>query len=198
MQTMQIDAAETRNYEGTDAVHQNGMEYSVNEPVSSTSYAPVSHTTYVVPTKPKIEKCNAGVLPPTASNVKASEALTQLLGTQASKVAKTAPGLRIAGTYSGPGGLSIEFRDDSATVECGAAHNAESYSVVRAGGQLEVKMQNGAAPFTLVLQPNGTLVGSGTIAVDGRKLVPTAEGDVHNFVPVKANCSLGTLVVKSE
>ena len=198
MQTRQIDAAETRNYEGTDAVHQNGMEYSVNEPVTTTSYNPVHHTTYSVPMKSKIEKCNAGVLPVTASNVKISDALTQLLGTQASKVANTTPGLRLAGTYSAPGGLSIEFRDDSATVECGAAHNAESYSVIRVGGQFEVKMQNGAAPFTLMLQPNGALVGSGTVAVEGRKLVPTASGDVHNFVPVKASCSVGTLVAKSE
>jgi hypothetical protein len=198
MQTRQIDAAETRNYEGTDAVHQNGMEYSVNEPVTTTSYNPVHHTTYSVPMKSKIEKCNAGVLPVTASNVKISDALTQLLGTQASKVANTTPGLRLAGTYFAPGGLTIEFRDDSATVECGAAHNAESYSVIRVGGQFEVKMQNGAAPFTLVLQPNGALVGSGTVAVEGRKLVPTASGDVHNFVPVKASCSLGTLVAKSE
>jgi hypothetical protein len=198
MQTRQIDAAETRNYEGTDAVHQNGMEYSVNEPVTSTSYAPVHHTTYSVPMKSKIEKCNAGVLPPTGSNVKVSDALTQLLGTQASKAANTTPGLRMAGTYSGPGGFSIEFRDDSATVECGAAHNAEAYSVVRSGGQFEVKMQNGGAPFTLLLQSNGALVGSGTVAVEGRKLVPTADRDPHNFVPVKASCTLGTLVAKSE
>ena len=198
MQTRQIDAAETRNYEGTDAVHQNGMEYSVNEPVTTTSYNPVRHTTYSVPMKSKIEKCNAGVLPATASNVKISDALTQLFGTQASKVANTTPGLRLAGTYFAPGGLSIEFRDDSATVECGAAHNAESYSVIRVGGQFEVKMQNGAAPFTLVLQPNGALVGSGTVVVEGRKLVPTAGGEVHNFVPVKASCSLGALVAKSE
>ena len=94
MQTRQIDAAETRNYEGTDAVHQNGMEYSVNEPITQTSYNPVHHTTYSVPMKSKIERCNAGVLPATASNVKVSDALTQLLGTQASKVANAAPGLR--------------------------------------------------------------------------------------------------------
>lgn len=198
MQTRQIDAAETRNYEGTDAVHQNGMEYSVNEPVTSTSYNPVHHTTYTVPMKPKTEKCFAAVLPAIASNVKVSEALTQLLGTQASKAANTSPGLRLAGTYSAPGGLSIEFRDDSATVECGAAHNAEAYSVVRSSGQFEVRMQNGAAPFTLVLQPNGALVGSGTVTVEGRKLVPTADRDVHNFVPLKTSCSLGTLVAKSE
>lgn len=198
MQTRQIDAAETRNYEGTDAVHQNGMEYSVNEPVTTTSYNPVHHTTYSVPMKSKIEKCNAGMLPATASNVKVSDALTQLLGTQASKVANTIPGLRLAGTYSAPGGLSIEFRDDSATVECGAAHNAEGYAVIRAGGQFEVRIQNGASPFTLVLQSNGALAGSGTVAIEGRKLVPTADGDVHNFVPVKQSCGVGTLLPKSE
>lgn len=151
-----------------------------------------------LPMKSKIEKCNAGMLPATASNVKVSDALTQLLGTQASKVANTIPGLRLAGTYSVPGGLSIEFRDDSATVECEAAHNAEGYAVIRAGGQFEVRIQNGASPFTLVLQSNGALVGSGTVAIEGRKLVPTADGDVHNFVPVKQSCGVGTLLPKSE
>jgi hypothetical protein len=193
MQTRQIDAAETRNYEGTDAVHQNGMEYSVNEPVTSTSYTPVTTHSYTVPTAPKTERCNVALLPPTGSNVKISNALTQLFGTEASKSANTSPGLRLNGTYAQPGGLTIEFRDDSATLECGAAHTAEAYWVLPAGNQVAVKLQNGGTPLTLVLQPNGTLAGSGTVDVAGRKFVPTSEGDVHNFVPQNARCPVGTL-----
>jgi hypothetical protein len=70
--------------------------------------------------------------------------------------------------------------------------------VLPAGGQLGVKLQNGATPFTLVLQPNGTLAGSGTVDVAGRKLVRSSNGDVHNFVPVNARCAVGTLTAKSE
>ena len=129
--------------------------------------------------------------------MKISDALTQVFGTQASKAANTAPGLRLAGTYAGAGGLNIEFRDDSATVECSEAHAAEAYSVLPSGGQLAVKLQNGATPFTLVLQPNGTLAGSGTVDVAGRKLIRSTGDDVHNFVPVNARCTVGTLTAKS-
>jgi hypothetical protein len=193
MQTRQIDAAEAQNYAGTDAVHQNGMEYSVTEPVSTTSYNPVPVTTYSVPTKTKIEQCDVGVLPATGSNVKISAALTQMFGTQASKAANTAPGLRLAGTYAGAGGFKAEFRDDSVTLECGEAHSADVYSVFYDGNRFEVKVQNGAVPFSLALQPNGTLVGSGTVDVAGRRIVATSSGDPHSFVRVNARCMLGTL-----
>lgn len=197
MQSRQIDAAEARNYQGTDAVHQNGMEYSVNEPVSSTSYTPVTTHQYTVPTAPKTEHCNVALLPPTGSNVKVSDILTQVLGTEASKSANTSPGLRLTGTYAAAGGLTIEFRDDSATVECGPAHTSEAYSVMPAGNEFAVKLQNGASPLALLLQPDGTLAGSGTVDVAGRKLVPTSGGDIHNFVPQNARCPVGTLSPKS-
>jgi hypothetical protein len=193
MQTKQIDAAEASNYAGTDAVHQNGSEFMVNEPVTTTTYNPVPVHHYEVPTAPKTERCNVGVLPPNGSNVKISDALTGLLGTEASKSANTAPGLRMNGTYSAQGGLSIEFRDDSATLECGEARNAEAYSVVPEGGQLVVKFQNNTGPFALTLQPNGTLSGSGALEVAGRKLVRSENNDPHNFVPVNQRCTVGTL-----
>ncbi len=192
MQRQQIDAAQAQNYIGTDAVHQNGSEYTVNTPVTTTTYTQTpAH--YSVPTAPKTEKCSVALLPPTGSNVKISDALTQLLGTQASSPTNTKPGLRLAGTYSVPGGLSIEFRDDSATVNCGAASVAEAYSISTADGQLMVKLQNGAAPFRLVLQPGGALSGSGDINVAGRKMIRSTGDDVHNFVPQNASCKVGTL-----
>jgi hypothetical protein len=195
-QQRQIDANDVANY-SADSVHQNGMEYSVDTPVTSTSYnaVPVHH--YSVPTAPKTERCNVTTLPPTGSTVKISSALTQLFGTQASKSANTAPGLRLAGTYAQPGGLTIEFRDDSATVECGEAHTAEAYWVLPSGNQFAVKLQNGATPLVLTLQPDGLLAGSGSVDVAGRRLVRSANDDVHNFVPVNARCTVGTLTPHS-
>ncbi len=192
-QQRQIDAAEAQNYIGTDAVHQNGMEYSVNDPVTTTTYTAVPVRHYTVPTAPKTEQCNVALLPPTGSNVKISDALTQLLGTQGSKSANTAPGLRLAGTYAAAGGLKIEFRDDSATVQCGEAQAAEAYWVLPSNGQLAVKFQNGNSPFTLTVQPNGALSGSGAVQVAGRRMVQSSGNDVHNFVPVNARCPVGTL-----
>ena len=194
MQTRQIDAAEAQNYAGTDAVHQNGMEYSVSEPVTTTSYTPRAVTTYSVPTKTKIEKCNVGVLPATGSNVKVSAMLTQVFGTQASKAANTAPGLRLAGTYAMVSGLKAEFRDDSVTLECGEAHTADAYSVLYDANRLDVRIQNGSVPVALALQANGVLAGSGTVDVAGRRIVATSSGDPHNFVPINARCALGNLV----
>jgi hypothetical protein len=61
------------------------------------------------------------------------------------------------GTYAAQGGLSIEFRSDTATVECGEAHVAEGYTVQNVGGQPLITLQNGSTPFTAQLQPDGTL-----------------------------------------
>src|SRR5262249_5163134 len=77
--------------------------------------------------------------------------------------------------YASQSGLRIEFREDLATVECGEAHVAEAYVMQDAGGQISVKIQNGATPFTLSLQPNGTRVGSGSIGVAGRVVTGSTE-----------------------
>jgi hypothetical protein len=192
-QQRQIDANDVPNY-SADAVHQNGMEYTADTPVTSTTYTAVPVHHYSVPTAPKTERCNVTTLPPTASSVKISSALTQLLGTQASKSANTAPGLRLAGTYAQPGGLTIEFRDDSATVECGEAHTAEAYWVLPSGNDLAVKLQNGATPLVLTLQSNGTLAGSGSVDIAGRRIVRSDNNDgLHNFVPINARCPVGVL-----
>lgn len=72
-----------------------------------------------------------------------------MLGSQASRSANTAPGLRLNGTYAVAGALKIEFRDNSATLECGAALGSEGYVVVPEGGQLVVKFQHNAVRFRL-------------------------------------------------
>jgi hypothetical protein len=192
MQQQQIDAAQAKNYIGTDAVHQNGSVYSVDTPVTTTTYtrAPVH---YGIPTAPKTERCSVALLPPSGSNVKSFDALTQILGAQGSSASNTKPGLRLAGTYSAPGGLSIEFRDDSATVNCSEAAVAEAYSVSPAGGEFIVKLQNGATPFSLVLKPGGALSGAGSVNVAGRKMIRSTGDDIHNFVPQNASCKVDPL-----
>ena len=191
-QQRQIDAGDVANY-SADTVHQNGMEYSVDEPTTTTSYTPVTTHHYSVPTAPKTERCNASLLPATASNVKMSDALTQVLGSQGSKSQNTAPGLRLAGTYAAPGGLKVEFRADSATLECSEALSSEAYAVVTEGEQLVVKFQNSTGPLSLVVQPNGNLTGSGATDVAGRKMYKTSAGEIA-YIPQNARCTLGTLI----
>ncbi|MDE3135547.1 MAG: hypothetical protein KGL59_03145 [Acidobacteriota bacterium] len=98
----------------------------------------------------------------------------------------------MGGTYVSPGGLKIEFRGDSATLECGQALNAEGYAVVPESSQLVVKFKNDTGPFSLVLQPNGTLTGGGTVLVAGRRIYQTASGQ-PGYVPLNSSCTVGTL-----
>lgn len=121
-----------------------------------------------------------------------SGALTGLLGSKPSRSANTAPGLRINGTYAARAGLKIEFRDDSATLECGESFHSEAYAVNSENGQLVVKFQNSTGPLVLVLQPNGSLTGSGEVEVAGRRAIQ-ADGAGMEYLPRNARCSLGTL-----
>jgi len=187
----QIAANDAPNY-SADQVHRNGMEYSVDEQTTSSTTVPTTVHNYSVPTAPKTERCNVGVLPPIAAISSVSSALTQVLGSQASKSANTAPGLRLNGAYAVAGGLKIEFRGDSATLECNTALSSEGYSVVPEGSQLVVKFQHSAGPLALVLQPNGTLTGSGSVDVNGRKIYRSQSGDIA-YTPQNARCTLGTL-----
>jgi hypothetical protein len=185
MQSHEIDAAQASNYAGTDAVHQNGSEFTVNEPVTTTTWNPMTTHHYSVPTAPKTEHCNVSLLAPAGTSASASGVLTQVLGSPGSKSSNTAPGPRINGAYAATAGLKIEFRDDSATLECGEARNSEGYAVVPENGQLIVKFQNNTGPLSLVLQPNGTLSGPATIDVAGRRVYQGADGHIayHRKTP---------------
>ena len=186
-----IGAADVANY-SADQVHQNGMEYSVDQTTTSTSMVPTQTKHYEIPTVPKTEHCNVGALPPSGSNVSVSGVLSNVLGTNASKSASLAPGLRLNGNYAAPGGLSIEFRDDSATLDCSGALSSEAYAVSAEGGQMLVRFDHKGGPLSLVLQPNGTLSGSGTVAVAGRKVYKDANGHIA-YTPQNASCAVGTL-----
>jgi hypothetical protein len=191
----QIDAAEASNYAGTDAVHQNGMEYSVTEQVNSTTYEPTPVANYrLPPMESKTERCTVGVMQGKSSYGTMTQALTQLVNPSVKKGPEVPPGLRLAGTYAGSSGLRIEFREDLATVECGEAHVAEPYVLQDAGGQISVKVQNGATPFLLSLQPNGTLVGSGSIDVAGRVVTGSTQNAL-TYASRNARCTIGTLAL---
>ena len=187
----QLDPGEEREY-SADQLHQNGGQFSVDQQTSSTNWTPATQHHYSVPTAPRTERCNVGMLPPTGANVSVSGALTELLGSKPSKSANTTPGLRLNGTYAAQGGLKIEFRDDSATLECGESFNSEAYAVTSESGQLVIRFQNSTGPLSLVLQPNGALTGSGDVDVAGRRAIQADSGAME-YLPRNARCSLGTL-----
>jgi hypothetical protein len=77
----QIAANDAPNY-SADQVHRNGMEYSVDDQTTSSTMVPTTVHNYSVPTVPKTERCNVGVLPPAGETGSISGVLTQVLGSQ--------------------------------------------------------------------------------------------------------------------
>lgn len=180
----------SQSYNSADVHRDDAGNPYVNAGASRTSTYQMHN--YTVPTAPKTERCNVGNMPPTGKNPTISGVLTRIAGTHASRSANSAPGLRLGGTYASPNGLKIEFRGDSATLVCGQARNSEGYAVVPSGARLVVKFQNNTGPFSLVLQPNGSLSGAGTVQVTGRRIYKTAGGQI-GYMPFNSHCIVGTL-----
>lgn len=186
-----IGALDVPNY-SADQVHQNGMDYSVDQPTTTTTTVPVQVPHYTIPTAPKTERCSVGTLPPTGRTMTIMGALARGFGMHAGRSTNSAPGLRLGGSYKAPGGLRIVFRGDSATLQCGRSLKSEGYAVVPRDGTLVVKFDNNTGPFSLVMQPNGTLTGGGTVVVAGRTLYRTAAGQ-DAYAPLNSRCVVGTL-----
>jgi len=188
-----ISAGEAREY-SADQVHQNGMEYSVsttqagNIGSGDTSWA---KPRAAVPVVAKTESCNVTTLTGTPVT-KMSAVLNQLTGSAPGRGATIPVGLRMYGRYESKGSLNIDFKGDLATLECGRARAAEPYMVENAGGRITIQVKNEAGPFSLALQPDGTLNGSGTVDVAGKVLTGT-QGDHMTYAPVSGRCTLGTL-----
>lgn len=173
-------------------VHSDGMGFYVNRKTMGTDA--MQFTRYEIPTEPKTVRCNLGSIPATGETPRISDTLNTFMGTDPSKSVNTKPGLRLNGTYAAQGGLNIDFRDDSATLECKEADNSEGYAVVPEGGRLVVKFDNTTGPFSLVLQPNESLAGQGSIDVAGRRIIQGKGNDPNSYVPMNARCAVGTLV----
>jgi len=152
--------------------------------------------------EPKMERCTAGVLLPAGATSTAEgvlESLSSIFSAQSadqgahdSQKDTQTLGLRMAGRYSGQGGLSLEFHAAAAVLDCGEAHVARPYAIENTASQVLVTVKNGNTPFTLALRPDGTLAGSGSVEVAGRAVAGSnANGIV--FVLRNARCTVGTL-----
>lgn len=102
-----------------------------------------------------------------------------------------APGIRLAGIYTSSGGLKAQFADTSVVLDCGEAHVRDKYAVERAGSRILVHVQNASSPFTVEVQPNGSLAGPVSVTVAGR-LVTGMNGNDIAFTPHSETCNLGT------
>jgi len=174
----QISQGEAWQY-SPDQVHQNGQEYYVNQTQTHTTYGPTGSTTttqYV----PKTKSCTLGLMTPGVSQQDVAMQAAMHILDSGTKQGPPPVGLRMNGTYTGQGGLEIEFQPDSAEVQCGQAVLAIPYVVERKENQIMVDIKDPSGPFALTLAPGGKqLSGSGQIQVNGR---------THS-----ASCALGVL-----
>ncbi len=103
------------------------------------------------------------------------------------------PGPRMAGTFTSAGGLKIQFQDAGAVIDCAQAHVSVQYDVSNQAGAANIAVKNGNSPFSLTLQPSGTLAGAGSATING-KLMTAMDGDGNPVLtPTSATCALGTL-----
>jgi len=145
---------------------------------------------------PKTERCTIGSFAQAPSGAPDKSNLINSLTSAIDTVMHTGPsGLRMTGKYTNAAGLELEFEDDGVTIDCGAAHVKQAYVVENAASQLMVTVKNGAAPFTLAVQQNGTLSGSGNAEVAGR-VVTGATDTAITYAPRTARCAIGTLTPK--
>lgn len=104
-------------------------------------------------------------------------------------------GLRMAGKYGG-GTLLLDFSGNSLILDCGQAHLRQPYTVENTPNTLVIHVQNSGGPFTLALQPDNSLRGSGNTAVNGR-LVTGMSGENVAFTPHSERCDVGTFSPKT-
>ena len=155
----------------------------------------------------KTERCTIGALRPTGPSPTGGSLVSSLLGVASGQSAEQAfgesekdlpaPGPRVIGQYTGQGGLALDFTAERVVLDCGEAHVARRYSVASTASQVLVSVNNGTAPFTLALQPNGTFAGSGNVEVSGR-VVTGSTGNGIAFAPRTSRCAVGVLAPRSE
>jgi hypothetical protein len=103
-------------------------------------------------------------------------------------------GLRMAGTYYGPGGANIEFLEDKAVVGCNVTRDENPYTVAFRNGEVIVNIEGAGAPLAFKLNLDGTLVGNGaTIPIYGQKVVGKNQQGDPVYASSSDTCAYGTL-----
>jgi hypothetical protein len=155
--------------------------------------------------RPSMARCVIGslVMPP---NPKPAPAAAQpandsgVMGLLTGFVSTIAPGdgevgLRMTGKY-GSGKLLLDFSGNSLVLDCDQAHVRQPYTVENTPNALLINVQNSGGPFTLALQPDNSLRGAGSTAVNGR-LVTGMNGEEVAFAPHRDTCDVGTFRPKT-
>jgi hypothetical protein len=174
----------------TDTHYHNGVATGTTRtPDYRPAMARCAISSLVMPPAPK-------AAPPSAQPANDSSVMGLLTGF----VSTIAPGngevgLRMTGKYSG-GRLLLDFSGNSLVLDCGQAHVRQSYTVENSPNAFLIHVQNSGGPFTLALQPDNSLRGTGSTSVQGR-LVTGMNGDDVAFAPHSESCEVGTFRPKT-
>ncbi|HEX4285281.1 MAG TPA: hypothetical protein VHZ28_09310 [Terracidiphilus sp.] len=150
---------------------------------------------------PRTERCILGAFRPVPAPIADNSSpglFSMFLGDEQSEQSKltqqhpTPAGLRMAGIYAGPSGLRFDFGPTVVVLDCGEAHTLATYSVRNSPERAVITIDNRGGSFTLTLQPDNTLAGSGMAAVSGRILIGETRDD-FTYRPSHQGCSIGTL-----
>jgi hypothetical protein len=168
----------------------NGQTYTLNETTTSTEYAPIQ-AQQMAPWPAKTAACKVGVLPIVIAPPKRDDELTNLLGDEGGIIPD---GLRMAGTYSGQGGASIEFLSDKAILGCNATLVERPYTVAIRPGQVLINLAGGSGAKTFSLKPDGTLAGDNTpIFLNGRRKTGVNALGETTYSASSGTCGYGLL-----
>jgi len=105
------------------------------------------------------------------------------------------PGPRMAGLFTNPSGLKIQFNDGNAVIDCAQAHVLARYDVSLQGGAAVVSLKSdGTNPFTLSVRSDGSLDLSQPVTVNGKLMTAMDDNANPIFTPTTATCNAGALV----
>ena len=151
------------------------------------------YTSHSVPiTEARVERCNIGALAGRSSG--SQEDLGSALGFfEPSPTKDVPPGLRLYGEYGGAGGFGLKFYVDSALVRCGDVSVAHEYAIQQKDSELVVLLKDAARPLAFSYRADGTLLGSGPVQVNGRKMVGKQTNGDPAYASRSANCSMGVV-----
>jgi hypothetical protein len=148
--------------------------------------------------RPAMGRCVIGslVAPPNPKTVPGSAqsandaspigVLTGVLGTLVPDAGEV--GLRMTGKYGG-GRLLLDFSGNSLVLDCGEAHVRQPYTVENTSNAILIHVKNSVSPFTLAVQPDNSLRGTGSTTINGR-LVTGMNGNNVTFAPHIETCDV--------
>jgi hypothetical protein len=119
-------------------------------------------------------------------------------------------GVRVVGTYPGPGKFALSFSNESATLTCADLEPQNlTYSTMTTAGGVRITFDGNSLPFPFTMRADGRLVGPAEADISGQVITGYQQGvrtydDGRKepisrpiYEPRTRHCAIGTLAVSS-